>query len=84
MICVYTVVGKGRVGFALAKPGWGNSLTLSGLKPLRFLKFCNPNILFAQVPKLNTFAQKCVLILLVALLGETPIPHWLIFWAFSC
>ena len=47
-------------------------LTLSGLKPLRFLRFCNPNILFAQVPKLNTFAQKCVLILLVALLGQDP------------
>jgi uncharacterized membrane protein YqaE (UPF0057 family) len=59
-------------------------LTLSGLKPLRFLKFYNPNILFTQVPRLSTFAQKCVLIPPVALLGETPRPHWLIFWAFSC
>jgi hypothetical protein len=60
------------------------SLTLPGLKTRGFLRFHNLNILFAQVPRLSTFAQKCVLIPPVALIGETPRPHWLIFWAFSC
>ena len=59
-------------------------LTLPGLKTRGFLRFHNLNILFAQVPRLSTFAQKCVLIPPVALIGETPRPHWLIFWAFSC
>ncbi|OBQ12461.1 MAG: hypothetical protein AN490_04400 [Anabaena sp. AL09] len=62
----------------------GLCLTLPGLKTRGFLRFYNPNILFTQVPRLSTFAQKCVLIPPVALLGETPRPHWLIFWAFSC
>jgi hypothetical protein len=37
-------------------------LTLSGLKPQRFLKHHCLNILITQVPRLTTFARKCVVI----------------------
>ena len=67
----YPVEFKGRV-FRDAEAAYQNhkfghlqqdmTLTLSGLKTLRFLRDCAINIPIARVPKLSAFARKCVLI----------------------